>query len=319
MSLISTRPTITERDPDSLAMRFRGNWREVRRLEPVRMGRFETNTGRVLTPRLALIEMSTTGFRMDIAHSRFVMLSLPSRAGLLIRSGSRRWETNAKAAHFAEGRPFEVDYAPDFRGHSILVEKRAFREAAEAHAGEPLPTTPRHSALLHAAQVRAVRAEIAGLEHELRIGGLSTAGETLAPEIETRLLAAMLSGPLASGAGRAAISAASRVSVQRAVDFMRAHYADSLRAEQLARATGSNLRALQAAFRRTYGASLWQYLLMCRLEAVHRRLREPDDQATITEAALDAGFTHLGEFGRLYRQRFGERPSDTRSKRRCDD
>jgi transcriptional regulator GlxA family with amidase domain len=35
----------------------------------------------------------------------------------------------------------------------------------------------------------------------------------------------------------------------------------------------------------------------------------------VTEAAAEAGFTHLGRLSGLYRKHFGERPSETLSRR----
>ena len=312
MSLLAARPVLDDRDPDQLVRNFRNNWREIRDVKPRTTSNFFTRTGRIRTEGLAVIEMETSGFSMEIADSRFVMLSLPKASGLEMKCGRRTWQAAPGLGQFSDGRAFAASYEPGYRGYSVLVEKQTFHRAAEIHAGEPLPTPAGHSGVFDAFQLRAIRAEIDALEQELRCGGLVSESPVLGPEIETRFMMALLSGPLARGSQRAALSQASRASLQRAVDFIRANYAEPFRAHDLARAAGANLRALQASFRHAYGASPWQYLQMCRLAAARRTLSARGSSASVTEAAIDAGFTHLGEFSRLYRQRFGESPRDTR-------
>ena len=314
LSLLATRPAIETRDPDELALRFRQNWPQVGRVAPGAGAGFETKTGRIRTQNLAVIEIGTSGFEMEIGPSAFLMLTLPREAGVRVKSGAREWEAFSDTAHLAEGRPFRIDYAGGYKGYSVLVGKRAFRETAEAWAGEPLPTASRHSRSFEAARFGALSSEIAALEREFAEGSIDDRSEAWMQEVETRFLAALLSTPLGDVARRS--EQASPAALGRAMDFMRARYAEPFRVDELARAAGANLRNLQAAFRATLGASPWQYLIMCRLEAVRRALMDPEGVSTVTEAAIDAGFTHLGEFGRLYRERFGERPIDTRGRAR---
>lgn len=84
----------------------------------------------------------------------------------------------------------------------------------------------------------------------------------------------------------------------------------------VARATGVATRTLQAAFQAECGIGPMQWLRQQRLEAVHRALLDascPD--ATVTDIAFTFGFSHMGEFGRAYRARFGEAPSRTLARR----
>ena len=78
MSLLTARPVLDDRDPDQLVRNFRNNWREIRDVKPRTTSNFFTRTGRIRTEGLAIIEMETSGFSMEIADSRFVMLSLPN-------------------------------------------------------------------------------------------------------------------------------------------------------------------------------------------------------------------------------------------------
>lgn len=82
--------------------------------------------------------------------------------------------------------------------------------------------------------------------------------------------------------------------------------------EDLARHAGVSVRALQEGFRRQLGTTPMEYVRSCRLEAAHRALRAADpSEASVTDLATAAGFTHLGRFSVDYRKRFGCSPSAT--------
>jgi len=313
VALVSLRPEVVASDPDQLLARFRSNWPEIRRISAARNSAFAARTGRIRTRSLAVIEVKTSGYCIGIDASAYMVVTIPSAAGLVVASGRREWRTAGGAAHYADGRPFQMAFADNFRGYHVCVEKRAFRETAESWCGEPLPTTIRESSLFDAAEMNTLSVEIEALEREAAEGTLAELTPKRERDIEARFHAALLSSPLGELAQTVgATGQAAAAAVARARDFIRAEYAEPFSARDLARAAGSNLRNLQAAFRRTHGASPWQYLTMCRLEAARRRLRSPAEPATVTQIATDAGFTHLGEFGRLYRERFGERPTETR-------
>ena len=80
----------------------------------------------------------------------------------------------------------------------------------------------------------------------------------------------------------------------------------------LSRTLGVSERALRNAFIRTYGLSPCRHLRMLRLTWVRRALLSAHDQAvTVTEIAMNFGFTELGRFSADYRKAFGESPSAT--------
>lgn len=69
-------------------------------------------------------------------------------------------------------------------------------------------------------------------------------------------------------------------------------------------------RRLQQGFHEHVGMSPMQYLRQTRLHRARRDLLHTED--TVTDVALRWGFTHTGRFARLYREQFGEMPSETR-------
>ncbi len=85
---------------------------------------------------------------------------------------------------------------------------------------------------------------------------------------------------------------------------------------ELCRVTGTSARSIQYAFRDQFGVAPQAYHRSRRLSAVHEALRRrwPGD-TTVTEAAFDHGFWHLGRFSQAYKKLFGESPSETLARR----
>jgi AraC-like DNA-binding protein len=75
----------------------------------------------------------------------------------------------------------------------------------------------------------------------------------------------------------------------------------------LARLADLSPRGLHALCRRAAGQSPLQLLREERLRAAHEGLRGSPARS-VTEVALDCGFTHLGRFAAYYRQRYGMPP-----------
>ena len=95
-------------------------------------------------------------------------------------------------------------------------------------------------------------------------------------------------------------------------EYVFAHIDDSLRMKRLCRDVGASARTLEYAFKGIYGIGVMEALRMLRLNEVRKcLLRSPSDEVTVTSAAMDWGFWHLGEFAGAYKRLFGELPSQT--------
>jgi transcriptional regulator GlxA family with amidase domain len=92
---------------------------------------------------------------------------------------------------------------------------------------------------------------------------------------------------------------------------MRDQYSEIVSMTEVAEAAGVSLRALQTAFQRLRGSSPRAALGEIRLLAARERLSNPASAGTVSDVAMDCGFTHLGRFSAAYRDRFGETPSTT--------
>lgn len=87
---------------------------------------------------------------------------------------------------------------------------------------------------------------------------------------------------------------------------------DGFDVESLSRGLGVSKRTVFRSFRQTLGMGPRKYFELKRLYRLRRRLREGDaHETTVTAIAGDLGFSELGRLAGLYRQHFGESPSET--------
>lgn len=99
--------------------------------------------------------------------------------------------------------------------------------------------------------------------------------------------------------------------VRRAVDFIEANLDAAITLGDIVRAAGVPGRTLFQHFRDFLGATPMQYLRAARLREVRQTLIAPEPDMSVTDVALQWGFTHAGRFSVEYRRRYGESPSAT--------
>lgn len=103
--------------------------------------------------------------------------------------------------------------------------------------------------------------------------------------------------------------------VRRAIDYIEAHLDQPVTVVDLVKATGVAGRTLFMHFKDFKGVSPMRYLRNARLLQARQALLRAEPQASVTEIALRAGFTHMGRFSAEYRRCFGELPSRTLKQR----
>jgi AraC family ethanolamine operon transcriptional activator len=81
---------------------------------------------------------------------------------------------------------------------------------------------------------------------------------------------------------------------------------------ELSQSVHVSRRTLQYVFEAYCDLSPKQFLLNIRLNQVRRMLQNSELDKTISEIAFAFGFFHLSQFSRLYKNLFGESPSETR-------
>jgi AraC-like DNA-binding protein len=103
--------------------------------------------------------------------------------------------------------------------------------------------------------------------------------------------------------------------VRRAEEYLEAHCDQPVTAELLASVVGVSLGTLYAAFRKHRDYTPIGFLRLVRLRRVRAALLTASPDSTVNQVALKWGFNHLGRFASLYREHFGESPSETLGRR----
>jgi AraC-like DNA-binding protein len=138
-------------------------------------------------------------------------------------------------------------------------------------------------------------------------------GDTLAVRsFEEHLALGLLLGLLHSHSERLSRqqTAAAPANVKRAEEFTRSNAPEPLTVEAVATATGCSIRALQLAFRRCRGMTPVAALRQFPLEAARAALA--DGPTSIGAIAAAYRFTNPGRFARLFKEVFGQSPSELR-------
>ncbi|RYC32186.1 AraC family transcriptional regulator [Lichenibacterium minor] len=97
--------------------------------------------------------------------------------------------------------------------------------------------------------------------------------------------------------------------VQRACDYIEGNLSRKLLLHEIATAAGIGVRRLQTLFRADTGKTPVQFILERRLDRAHADLCASEPEASVAAIAARWGFTHMSDFSRRYRARFGETPS----------
>jgi transcriptional regulator GlxA family with amidase domain len=105
--------------------------------------------------------------------------------------------------------------------------------------------------------------------------------------------------------------------VKRAIDYMQGHLDVPIRLADVVQASGVPGRTLFKHFNDCRGLSPMRYLRNARLDHIREMLVRAQPEESVTEIAMQWGFTHMGRFSIEYRRRFGESPSETLSRAAC--
>ncbi len=104
--------------------------------------------------------------------------------------------------------------------------------------------------------------------------------------------------------------------VIKAETYMRDHAQRAPTLTEIAAAVGVSGRALHKGFKNYRNTTPMRYLRDLRLDGVRRELQYAAAHIGVAEIAYAWGYLNLGRFALAYRERFGERPSQTRTRGR---
>ncbi len=100
--------------------------------------------------------------------------------------------------------------------------------------------------------------------------------------------------------------------VGRVLSLIDQHRSETLLLTDVSRTVGVSPRTLRSAFHNVCGISPKQFLIRRQLIAIHDALVLSEKQpGAVARVAMAHGISELGRFARVYRQFYGELPSQT--------
>jgi AraC-like DNA-binding protein len=133
------------------------------------------------------------------------------------------------------------------------------------------------------------------------------AADVLAPGVEREILWRLLTGPQAATVRQAGLADSHLAHLARAITWIRGHYDQTLRIEDLAGMAAMSVTSFHRHFRALTSMTPIQFQKQIRLnEARNRLLADPGD---IAGAGYAVGYGSPSQFSREYRRMFGVSPS----------
>lgn len=251
----------------------------------------------------------------------FYLLQIPLRGSASIEWAGRSFTSDAHRASLASpSQPLRMRWGDDTPQLIVKIGQAVLQRHWESLCGEAGGTQPLEfepAIALDEGAGASVKHLVEFLAQELSCGRTTLTTPFLA-QAESGLIHTLLgqlphnrSARLGTGHGEVSPRA-----LRRARDYIEAHLADALTVDRIAAASGLCVRSLQVAFRQHVGQTPMAYLRERRLLAVHARLSAPAADTSVTSAALQFGFAHLGRFAQDYARRFGESPHRTLQRHR---
>ncbi len=208
--------------------------------------------------------------------------------------------------------------AQDVEAFVVLIPARFLEDHARTHYGDTPDAPLRFDPLfdLTTPQGHMVKSLIHHLMTLLSSsdGVINDLWTTLIKELIASTLIANISSNYSRTTGKASDNAIPGT-MRRAEDYMHAHADEPLTIGDLAREAGCSGRALQNAFKSFRNTTPMAMLRDIRLDRARRDLMHC--VGSVTDIACRRGFSNTGRFSALYKQRFGELPSQTRPPPLC--
>ena len=251
----------------------------------------------------------------------FYLLQVPLSGSAFVRHRGYEIEANAtRASLLNPDRETEMIWQGGCRKLLLQIDKEYLHRVAEIMLGRPAPGTIRFDPAvdLRPTPGQYIRRVLKQSARMAEVGALFGRGATSQDQwTETELVSSLLIHQ-ASNISHMLHNADHRArpaQIRRALAYMHGNLSEPIRLADIAASAGMNVRTLQKGFQREFGKSPMQVLRETRLDTAHFLLSGRRDAETVTDAAYQVGFSHLGRFSQAYRMRFGQLPSDTVSSR----
>ncbi|MDH2414355.1 AraC family transcriptional regulator [Nocardioides sp. CER19] len=250
--------------------------------------------------------------QVDVDGLGFQLIQIPLAGTSAISAGSRSLTATPRTAVVAapDG-PLRMRYASGNPRLMVRVSSALLRERLDTarRTGVVVAGRPCASVDITRGRGRSWRSlldvVLADLERDRGLAGSPLAAAALEIAIVDGLIASMAEPSDDNGP-----QAPHERIIKRAARLIDDHSGEPLGTPDVAEAVGLSVRALQAGFQTYLQTTPMAYLRHVRLLRVREALAS-GNAASVTDAAMRCGITHLGRLSGDYRAAFGESPSET--------
>ena len=247
---------------------------------------------------------------------------LPVEGSYAIETSKKRVEADSKSITIINPTcPVTLEASGDYRNISVRVSRNAVDNALMNHTGErptePIQFVP-HPQLLNdgAEPLRNLILQVwQECLQNTSILILSAVGRELEVLFASMLLMCVPNNYSRSllGASEILPSAACEVAAR----FIQRNAKENINMDEIIRVSGLAKTSLYTEFHKYYNTTPMEFLRRERLRLARDTLTSANpDATTVTNVALDCGFTHFSRFAHYYKQRFGELPSESLQRNR---
>ena len=247
---------------------------------------------------------------------------LPVEGNYAIETSRKRVEADSKTITVINPTcPVTLEASTDYRNVSVRISRNAVDNAVTNHTGErpaePVQFAPHPQLLKDGAEpLRNLIMQVwQECQQNMSVSTFSEVGRELEMLLASMLLMCVpnnYSGSLL-GTGEITPSAACEV----VVHFLKKNAREDITMDEIIKISGLAKTSLYTEFHKYYGATPMEFLRRERLSLARDTLAFANpDRTTVTQVALDCGFTHFSRFAYYYKQQFGELPSETLQRNR---
>ena len=315
MRLRRVFPLIQTHDPEDALAQIQRRHPGATALRPVNAGRWSYSSTGAAFDDVLIGSQQTSAFTATAARDDTgLRVKLVLRGISSARVGSETRVTDQRNGFSVMPLEAEAAYGNGYEGVALRMphDRLATLLAALECDADPLRFAERHWGQAALPGVAQFRASFLQCIRQCEEGGAALVALPSFRSAHAELLGLHLASILAqTAAGDVSFGGLPATALGRCLAYLEHHKRGPISLVALAADAGVSLRTVQAHFARELGTTLTAYIRNARLDSVHARLAAPGVRDTVTAVALEEGFGHLGEFGRAYLARFGERPSET--------
>jgi transcriptional regulator GlxA family with amidase domain len=241
------------------------------------------------------------------------MIHMPLSDTVQFRFGRRRLEVDVGQAVFiVPGQHYDVETPPGTIFSLGLANAILEREVKPYIRSADSVWLPHTSKLSLAGPVATTLLD--QVDDLIRLLTMEEVPEAALQQCESDVIACLAALLAESGGAKRA----SQLSAERALlieEWIEAHLHEPIALGRLCEVAGVGGRCLQKTFLNRRGCTPMQYVINRRLQAARAQLLGAVGAVGVTSIAMACGFNHMGRFSAMYRERFGESPSNTLRRR----